>query len=94
MRPAPHIHVVPFPYNPRRPRWGSTMTLKFATFEMSPCVYDEEAGKAWVLWDRARGWYPMPFAEVWPNAKLFRSNAERDEVFAGLPPLPSGDARK
>ena len=59
------------------------MTLKYATFEAYPCIYDD--AEAWVLFDP--GWTEMPILEVEHSAGM-KTKEQFDKLFPHLPPLP------
>jgi hypothetical protein len=58
--------------------------LKYASFELNPCVFDDR--EAWVLFVPERGWTQMNLAEVNVTAAL-KGKAEFDKLFPHLPPL-------
>jgi hypothetical protein len=60
-------------------------TLKYASFEGHPCVYNETRG--WVLFDRNDGWRELPIAEIHHYAGIM--SEERFRAYRDLPPLPS-----
>jgi hypothetical protein len=61
---------------------------RYGRFEMCPAIYDVDAGRAFVLFVAADGfWREMPYGEVF-NKVGMRPRAELDS-YTDLPPLPA-----
>jgi len=64
---------------------GKTVSLKYATFALCPCVYDEKHHRGWVKFGQE--WQEINYADVFCKAKV-ASKAEFGQMFPQLP-MPS-----
>jgi len=67
-------------------RLVTTMALTYCTFEMSPCVFDEQEADGWVYYD-AKGWVPTPTSEIMQKARVMTELNFRQN-FPDLPNVP------
>jgi len=60
---------------------GKPTALKYATFELHPCVYDDEQLRGWVKFGQE--WREIDYADICLKGKV-ASRAEFDQIFAQL----------